>query len=106
LKLIFGTNETATLGVCDAVKEKGKGNEVSVIGFDCSKEVQDYMADDIIDGTIVQNPYNMGYLGVRNAQKFLDGDFVPNEIDTGVTLVNKENIKDEKIKFLINPLGN
>lgn len=106
LKLMFGTNETATLGICDAVEEKGKGDEVSVIGFDCSDDVQKYMKKDIIDGTIVQNPYNMGYLGVRNAQKICKEDFVPSEIDTGVTLVNKDNMNDKDIKFLINPLGN
>ena len=106
IKLMFGANESSTLGICDVIAERGLGDEISVVGFDCSDEVVSFMKDGVIDATIVQNPYNMGYLGVKNAQKLCGGESVSSVIDTGVTRVTLDNLEDKDIQFLINPLGN
>ena len=64
------------------------------------------MNKNVIDATVVQNPYNMGYLGVKNAQKICNKESVSSAIDTGVTRVTLDNLNDKDIQFLINPLGN
>jgi ribose transport system substrate-binding protein len=104
LKCIYATNEGAAVGVCEAVQEMGRQNVVSVIGFDSSDEEVSYMNGKILDGMMVQNPYNMGYLGVRNLNKTLDGETIDSKIDTGVTYVDLDNLEDEDTQWLLYPL--
>ena len=108
VKLIYGTNENSTTGICDAVAEMGKAGEVKVIGFNASDKEVAYIQDGTLTGTIVQNPYNMGYLGVKYADSAVHGDtsdLLP-ELITSVTLVTEENLNNEDIRFLINPVTN
>jgi ribose transport system substrate-binding protein len=104
IKCIYATNEGAAIGACAAVKEMGRQNVVSVIGFDSSDEEINYLQEKILDGMMVQNPYNMGYLGVRNINKVLDGEEIESKIDTGVTYVDLSNLEDEDTQWLLYPL--
>lgn len=105
IKVIYATNEPSTTGVCDAITELGLSGKVKVIGFDSSDQEVSYIEDGTLDGIIVQNPYNMGYLGVRCADHYLNGETVRPELTTSVTLVTEENIHNEDIRFLINPVA-
>lgn len=106
IKVIYGTNENSTTGICDAIAEMGKAGQVKVIGFNASDKEIAYVQDGTLTGTIVQNPYNMGYLGVKyadSAVKKETKDLLP-ELITSVTLVTDENLENEDIRFLINPV--
>lgn len=103
LKLIYGTNEESTLGICSAIEELGMAGKIKAIGFDTSDEELNYIRNGILYGTVVQNPYNMGYFGVRYAKKAINGEYIPSTIDTGVTFVTAENIDDEDVQLIINP---
>lgn len=105
LKCIYASNEGCAVGVAAAVQEKNLQNRISVIGFDSSDDEIAYLADGVIDGMVVQNPYNMGYLGVRNINKVLDGEDIEEKIDTGATYVNGDNLYDEDTQWLLYPLG-
>ena len=107
VKLIYGTNENSTTGICDAVAELGKTGEVKVIGFNASDKEVGYIQDGTLAGTIVQNPYNMGYIGVKYADAAINGNMssLQTEMITSVTLVTSENLNNEDIRFLINPVS-
>lgn len=105
LKCIYGANEGCAVGAAAAVEKKGKGQTISVIGFDSSDAEVAYLETGIIDGMMVQNPYNMGYLGVRNINKVLDGKEIEEKINTGATYVNGDNLYDEDTQWLLYPLG-
>jgi len=51
----------------------------------------------------VQNPFKMGYLGVKTMIQYLHGEKVDKEIDTGVTLVTNENLQDPEITEILHP---
>lgn len=105
LKAIYATNEGAAIGVATAVKEKGKADVVKVVGFDSSEQEIKFLEEGAITGFVVQNPYNMGYLGVKAAADILEGKTIEKRIDTGATYVNKDNINDEEIQKLLYPMG-
>ena len=107
VKLIYGTNENSTTGICDAVAELGKTGEVKVIGFNASDKEVTYIQDGTLTGTIVQNPYNMGYISVKYADAAVKGDTssLQTELITSVSLVTSENLNNEDIRFLINPVS-
>ncbi|HOC33765.1 MAG TPA: hypothetical protein PKI82_06770, partial [Ruminococcus flavefaciens] len=63
----------------------------------------DKLKSNILDATIVQNPYNIGYFSISYAKTLIEGDKVPSTLDTGVTLANAENIDDPYIQILLYP---
>ncbi|MGN0155150.1 MAG: ABC transporter substrate-binding protein [Lachnospiraceae bacterium] len=105
IKCIYGTNEGCAVGIAAAVDELNMKDKIVVIGFDSSDTEISYLEDGVLDGMMVQNPYNMGYLGVRNINKVLDGKQIEEKIDTGATYVNSENLYDEDTQWLLYPLG-
>ncbi|MFN8004724.1 MAG: hypothetical protein U0X75_27345 [Acidobacteriota bacterium] len=54
-----------------------------------------------IDSLIIQNPYRMGYDGLKTLVDKLNGKEPPRRIDTGVKLVTKENLNTPEIQQLL-----
>ncbi|MBQ8967178.1 substrate-binding domain-containing protein [Ruminococcus sp.] len=103
IKVIYCTNQTSTVGVGRAINELGYKEQVQVVGFDSSDEEIDFVQKGVLDGIVVQNPYNMGYLGVRYAVKSINGYSIPSGIDTGATFVTKDNLENPEVQMLLHP---
>jgi len=65
---------------------------IKIIGFDNAREQIKYLEEGIYKAIVIQKAFNMGYLGVENAVKLIEGKKVKNEIDSGSTLITKENM--------------
>lgn len=105
LAAIYATNEGSAIGVATAVDAKGKAGKVKVVGFDSSEAEIEFLKSGVVQGFVVQNPFNMGYLGVKALNEVLQGKSIDNRIDTGATYVTLENLESEKVQKLLNPLG-
>ena len=105
LEMIYGVNQNAATGICEAIVELGIPGQIKVVGFDSSDQMIEYLEGGVINGFVVQNPYNIGYLGVRNAAKVLDGESIGLVIDTGATFISNDNLNDEAVQKLLYPLG-
>ncbi|REK10839.1 MAG: hypothetical protein DWQ37_15475 [Planctomycetota bacterium] len=60
--------------IVEVVDERGLGDETSVVVFDAAPLAIDDVAEGKIDAMVVQNPYEMGYLGTRLMQALVDDD--------------------------------
>lgn len=88
---IFGANEGSTVGAGNAIQEAG--GEVIGVGFDKSDTIQSLIKNGFILCTMAQNPDVMGYEGIKVAVNALEGkDTGPKDVDTGVSVLNKDNI--------------
>jgi ribose transport system substrate-binding protein len=105
IKVVYATNERSTLGVCEAVKDLGKAGEVKVIGFNSNNTELEYLKSGTLTGLVIQNPYNMGYLGVYYAGILISGKTAPHNVDTGATFINMENFNNDEIQLLLDPAG-
>ncbi len=105
ISVMFGTNTNTTLGICEAIEELELENEVVVVGFNSDEKELAYIKTHVLDGTVIQNPYMMGYVGVRYAKRAINGDSVPSRMDTGAVFVNAENINDDFVQLMIYPDG-
>lgn len=92
ITVIAGLNQYASVGAGVAVKKLGLENTVKIIGFDNAREQIKYLEEGIYEAIVIQKPFNMGYLGVESAVKLIRGQKVKSEIDSGSTLVTKENM--------------
>jgi ribose transport system substrate-binding protein len=100
---IFTPNESSTAGMLLALQDIGKAGKVTFIGFDTSETFSEAMRNKQLHGIVVQNPFNMGYLGVRTMVEHLLGKGVEKRIDTGVTMVTPENLNAPEMQTLLHP---
>jgi len=99
---IFACNESTAVGTVQALKSHNLAGKVKMVGFDCSPALQEALRSKVLDALVVQNPFKMGYEGVKTIHDAKQGLKVPRRIDTGVTLVTRENIDQPEIQALIN----
>src|SRR5213592_3364719 len=62
---VFTPNESTTAGMLLALQDINKAGKVSFVGFDASDTFIEAMRKNQLNGIVVQNPFNMGYLGVK-----------------------------------------
>jgi len=91
IQALYGTNEATLIGIARAVRELKLQNQVHVVGFDMSNDIAQMIEENIIDAAMVQRPFNMGYLAIKEVLEIEEGKD-PNVIDTGAVLINKENM--------------
>ncbi len=100
---IFTPNESTTLAMLRVLADSGWAGKVKFVGFDASDSLVKGMSDGHIDALVLQNPVNMGYLGVKTMVDHLQGRPVEKRIDTGVQLVTRDRMNDPAVKELLNP---
>ena len=100
---IFCPNESTTAGMLLALQDIGKAGKVMFVGFDTSQTFIDAMRAKQLHGIVVQNPFNMGYLGVRTMVESLQGKTVDKRIDTGVTMITSDNLDAADTQTLLHP---
>lgn len=104
LKAVFGPNNGSTVGFVTGLTE-AKRNDVIMVGFDFSAEIESMIRSGEYNvASVVQRQYFMGYDGVKTALELANGGSVGEKtIDTGVILVDQENVDQEEIQSIINP---
>ena len=100
---IFTPNESSTAGMLLALQDINKAGKVTFVGFDASDSFIEAMKAKQLHGIVVQNPFNMGYLGVRTMVESLQGTNVGKRLDTGVTMVTLDNMNSPDIQTLLHP---
>src|SRR6267142_7177912 len=103
LQGIFTPNESSTAGMLLALQDINKAGKLMFVGFDASDPFIEAMKTKQLHGIVVQNPFNMGYLGVRTMVEALQGKNVGKRIDTGVTMVTLDNLNSPDIQTLLHP---
>ncbi len=100
---VFTPNESTTFGMLRALSNTHLAKKLKFVGFDASDKLVSALKDGDIDGLVVQNPFNMGYLAVKTMVDVLRGKPVEKRVDTGARLVTKDNLDDPAVKEVIQP---
>ena len=98
---IFAANEPAAIGAAQALRGLGKAGTVKLVAFDASAEQIAALKEGVIQALVVQNPFKMGYEGVKAVISAIKGEEVPKVIDTGVTIVTKDNVDSPEVQALL-----
>ena len=82
--------------IYEALKEAGKIGKVTIIGFDEDPITLGGVKEGTIAGTVVQQPYEWGYQGMKDMAKYLEGDksFIPANmlIIIPTKIIDKSNV--------------
>ena len=100
---IFACNESTTFGMLRALQDGKWAGKVTYVGFDSSAMLIKALENRELQGLILQNPMQMGYLGVKTLVAHLKGEKVEKRIDTGATVATPENMNDPAIRQLLEP---
>ncbi|THV22322.1 ABC transporter substrate-binding protein [Peteryoungia ipomoeae] len=103
---VFASNLIMAQGVGQAIAENKLGDKIKVIGFDSDEKTVGFLKEGVLAGLVVQDPYRMGYDGVKTALAVSKGEKVETFVDTGANLVTQANMADPKIDALLNPKVN
>jgi len=102
---IVATNEVSAHGVAMAIDELGLRDEIIVVTCDNSSRQITYLEQGIIDVTISQRPFNMGYKSVQIATDLLknkNNPDIPAFFNTGFEVVTRDNMfspENQKLLF-------
>jgi len=100
---IFCPNESTTLAMLRVLQDNGWAGKVKFVGFDAADTLVKGLADGHLDGLVLQDPVNMGYLGVKTMVSHLRGQPVEKRIDTGVRLITRDRMNDADARELLHP---
>lgn len=105
---VFCSNEATVSGILSATtdgqdldKTNGKYKDLIVIGFDAGKNQKNAVKNGWFYGSITQDPYMIGYYAVELAVKAINGEDIPELVDTGCQFYTAANMDDAKISPLL-----
>ncbi len=103
LRGVFASNLIMAQGAGQAIAENKKADTIKLIGFDSDDKLVGFLKDGTIYALVVQDPYRMGYDGIKTALAASKGEKVEAFVDTGANLITKANMNDAKQSALLNP---
>ena len=74
LTLLVGLWAYNTPAITDVVRDRGIEEDVTVLGFDAAPLALSAMKAGRVDALLVQDPYTMGYLGIKTLKALVDDD--------------------------------
>jgi ribose transport system substrate-binding protein len=103
LRGVFTSNLIMAQGAGQAIAENKLEDKIMLVGFDSDDKTVKLLADGAIKALVVQDPFRMGYDGIKTAFAASKGEKVPKDVDTGANVITKENMNTERSKELLTP---
>jgi ribose transport system substrate-binding protein len=104
LQAFFCSSEAATIGAAQVVRARGLLGKLRLVGFDASSTLQQDLKEGVIDALVVQDPYQIGYVGVRTVVQQLNGETPPKQIEMPARVVRAADLADPEVQKLLNPV--
>ena len=103
LRGVFASNLIMAQGAGQAIAENKVADKIKLVGFDNDDKLVGFLKDGTICALVVQDPYRMGYDGVKTALAASKGEKVEANVDTGANLITKANMDTPRSQQLLNP---
>jgi len=106
LRGVFAANLIMAQGAAQAVAENKTnqtGDKINLVGFGSDDKLIKFLQDGTIAALVVQDPFRMGYDGIKTALAASKGEQVPANVDTGANLITRANMKSARSQELLNP---
>lgn len=92
LDAIFAQNDEMALGAVEAADALGILDELVIIGFDATGDALAAIEDGRMDGTVAQQPFEIGRIGIESAIALAGGEDLDEEVPVDVELVTADNV--------------
>ncbi len=92
INAVFCLDAINTAGVAQSIVDFNKVGKITVIGYGITPEITSYIEKGVIYGSVVGNPYKIGYDSVKSMLEIKQHNNTSAVTDTGVQSVDKGNI--------------
>lgn len=92
LDAIFAQNDEMALGAIEAADALGVLDDLVIIGFDATDDALAAIDEGRMDGTVAQQPFEIGRIGIESAVSLAGGEELEPEIPVDVQLVTADNV--------------
>ncbi|UOQ44421.1 sugar-binding protein [Halobacillus salinarum] len=99
----FGTSALDCFGIVSSLQQRGRIDGTYIIAFDTLPETLDLIREGIVDATVEQTPYQMGYESVNLIKSITQGNKVSKIHHTDTSIIRKQNLEPIKVKKEIMP---
>ena len=96
---ILTTNSVDTLGAVQLIVDQNKVGSLVLVGYGDTKNILRYIKNGIIYGTVMSDPYKMGYESLKALVDIKEDNNASTFIDTGVKVITKENLTEFENKI-------
>ena len=103
LRGVFVSNVIMAEGASQVVYNKSSGDRINYVVFGSDDKLVKSLQDGTIAALVVQDPFRMGYDGVKTALAASKGEKVPATLDTGANIITKANLSSARSQELLNP---
>jgi ribose transport system substrate-binding protein len=100
---LFASSEPSSVGAAQALKSRGLAGKIKFVAFDSSEGLVADLAAGVIDALVAQDPFRIGYEGVRAVTEKLDGTSPAKKIDLSATVITKPDLDKPEIRKLLHP---
>ena len=90
---MLGVEEVSGIAIKKTIERNKLGDKVAGASFDLVKDVVDGIKDGTMAYTVDQQLYMQGYMTVQQLYLKVRYDISPSDIDTGATIIDKQNIE-------------
>lgn len=94
----FGTSSLDGMGIADIVQRFHEKREMYILAFDMLPETVEFIENGVIDATIYQDPYEIGYRSVEIMLDIVQGKKVDTLNPTYTKAVQREQLKWFKLR--------
>lgn len=88
----FGTSALDGLGIAQVAEKYQLHDQMYIVSFDTLPETLEYMKRGIIEATVVQQPFEMGYRAVKMMIDLIDGKIVPPVVHTNTKVLRGKDL--------------
>jgi len=89
---VFAANLFSAEGTATGVRQANKGDQVKVVSFDAGPNQVKALKEGTVQALVAQQPELIGQYGVDMAVAALDGGTVTPKVQTGFTIITKDNV--------------
>jgi ribose transport system substrate-binding protein len=95
---LFACNASTSVGALRGLESQGRTESIKMVGFDDEDAIINGLVEGKVDSIVVQNPFMMGYEGVKAVIASLEGRPVEKRIDTGVKIYTADDLDDSQVR--------
>lgn len=106
LDAVVCLNAYGAVGTARTIKRLNLTDKIKIIGFDSTPEEISFLEKDVIQALVVQNPFKMGYFGIKYALDVINNKEIPERVNTGSTVIDKSNMYLPENQKLVFPFTN
>lgn len=100
---VFCANDEMALGALEALKQRNLVGKVVLLGMNGAPEALKAAYDKEMQGTVVQYMEYVGEMFIRSAVQAIEGEELPEYIDTGVAIADTKFLRKIFSSFNLTP---